>query len=56
MRALAGEGGEVGGKALALLESWKKLVIIMFQSHKKYFHSAQSLSRYFKKAGGHNFM
>ena len=26
MRALAGEGGEVGGKALALLESWKQLV------------------------------
>ena len=26
VRALAGEGGEVGGKALALLESWKQLV------------------------------
>merc|ERR1719342_907262 len=27
VRGLAGEGGEVGGKALALLESWKQLVM-----------------------------
>ena len=30
VRALAGEGGEVGGKALALLERWKQLVSIDF--------------------------
>ena len=32
VRALAGEGGEVGGKALALLERWKQLVSIDFHS------------------------
>ena len=32
VRALADEGGEVGGKALALLERWKQLVSIDFHS------------------------